>query len=55
MTSTAPLDSGLHDALGGLGMPITAFDGRDGKLLHVAQGALSEDSLRALIHDLYGL
>lgn len=48
-------DSGLHDALGGQGMPITAFYDRDGRRLLVSPGAMSEDALRGNIHDLFGL
>jgi thiol-disulfide isomerase/thioredoxin len=47
--------SGLHDALGGLGMPITAFYRADGHLLSVSPGALTQDALRARLHDLYGI
>lgn len=47
--------SGLHDALHGRGMPITAFYDRDGHLLDVAQGALPEDALRDRLHQLYGV
>lgn len=41
--------SGLHDNLGQQGMPISAFYDATGKLLFVAPGALTEDSLRALL------
>ena len=48
-------DSGLHDALGRPGLPVTAFyDGR-GRLLFVSSGALPEDVLATRIHDLFGL
>jgi thiol-disulfide isomerase/thioredoxin len=47
-------DSGLHDALGGQGMPITAFYDAKGKLLYVNPGALPEDALRARLQALYG-
>jgi thiol-disulfide isomerase/thioredoxin len=46
-------DSGLHDALGGQGMPITAFYDAKGKLLYVNPGALPEDALRARLQALY--
>jgi len=45
-------DSGLHDALGGQGLPITAFYDARGTLLKVHLGALSEDRLRELLHQL---
>lgn len=48
--------SGLHDALGGGNdMPITAFYDGDGRLLHVERGALPESSLRARLHQFYGI
>lgn len=47
--------SGLHDALGGQGMPISAFYDADGKLLHVSLGALSERSLRATLQQYFGV
>jgi thiol-disulfide isomerase/thioredoxin len=43
----------LHAALGGRGMPITAFYDADGKLLHVDPGALDEATLRQRLADLY--
>lgn len=43
----------LHAALGGRGMPITAFYDDTGKLLHVDPGALDETSLRERIRSLY--
>ena len=46
--------SGLHEALGGRGMPISAFYDADGSLLHVDLGALPEPALRQRLHDLYG-
>jgi len=46
--------SGLHDALNGQGMPITAFYDAKGKLLYVNPGALPEDALRARLQTLYG-
>lgn len=47
--------SGLHDALGGQGMPITAFYDANGKLLFVSPGALPESDLRATLHQFYGV
>lgn len=47
--------SGLHAALGGRGMPITAFYDADGSLLHVDGGALPEHLLRARLNELYGV
>jgi cytochrome c biogenesis protein CcmG/thiol:disulfide interchange protein DsbE len=46
-------DGGLHDALGGQGLPITAFYDGNGKLLKVVLGAMSEDVLRSRIQDLF--
>lgn len=46
--------SGLHAALGGRGMPITAFYNADGHLVHVDLGALPEPALRQRLDDLYG-
>ncbi len=48
-------DSGLHDALGARGMPLTVFYDSSGKLLTVVLGAISEDDLRSRIHSLYGI
>lgn len=45
----------LHAALGGRGMPITAFYDDAGHLLHVDPGALDEATLRARITSLYGI
>jgi thiol-disulfide isomerase/thioredoxin len=47
--------SGLHDALGARGMPLTAFYDSSGRLLTVVLGAISEDDLRSRIHALYGI
>lgn len=47
--------SGLHDALGARGMPLTAFYDSSGKLVTVVLGAISEDDLRARVHSLYGI
>jgi cytochrome c biogenesis protein CcmG, thiol:disulfide interchange protein DsbE len=46
--------SGLHQALGGRGMPVTAFYDAEGNLLHVDLGALPEPALRQRLDDLYG-
>ncbi|MGH9119570.1 MAG: hypothetical protein ACRD0A_17340 [Acidimicrobiales bacterium] len=43
----------LHAALGGRGMPITAFYDASGELLHVDPGALDEATLRERIASLY--
>ena len=47
--------SGLHQALGGRGMPITAFYDAQGNLLHVDLGTLPERALRQRLDDLYGI
>ncbi|MDQ6856891.1 MAG: TlpA family protein disulfide reductase [Candidatus Dormibacteraeota bacterium] len=47
--------SGLHDALGARGMPLTAFYDSSGRLLTVILGAISEDDLRSRIQSLYGI
>lgn len=47
--------SGLHAALGGRGMPITAFYDANGSLLHVDGGALPESLLRSRLNELYGV
>ena len=47
--------SGLHDALGGRGMPITAFYDTHGQLVDFAGGALPDDVLRQKLHQLYGV
>jgi cytochrome c biogenesis protein CcmG, thiol:disulfide interchange protein DsbE len=44
----------LHAALGGRGMPLTAFYDAAGRLLHVDPGALDEATLRERIATLYG-
>jgi cytochrome c biogenesis protein CcmG/thiol:disulfide interchange protein DsbE len=46
-------DSGLHDALGARGMPLTAFYDSSGHLLTVVLGAISADDLASRIHTLY--
>lgn len=45
----------LHDRLGGQGMPITAFYSAQGTLVDFTAGALPEATLRAKLHQLYGL
>ena len=47
--------SGLHDALGGIGMPITAFYSSGGKLLAVAPGALDEPALQMRLQQYIGV
>ena len=47
--------SGLHDALGGQGMPISAFYDANGKLLYVSPGALPEPTLRATLQQYFGV
>lgn len=47
--------SGLHDALGGRGMPITAFYDAEGKLVDFVGGALPESALRDRVRALYGV
>ncbi len=48
-------DSGLHDALGGQGMPMTAFYDAKGNLLTAVLGALPEQALRDQLQKLYGI
>jgi thiol-disulfide isomerase/thioredoxin len=48
-------DSGLHDALGARGMPLTVFYDASGRILTVVVGAISEDDLRSRIAGLYGI
>lgn len=45
--------SGLHDALGGQGMPLTAVYDPSGKLVDVVFSAVSGDDLRATLHRLF--
>lgn len=47
--------SGLHDAYGARGMPVTAFYATDGTLRDVVNGTLSEAQLRAKIHTIFGV
>lgn len=49
------VNSGLSEALGAVGMPLTAFYDADGNFLTVQLGALTEPQLRARINELYGL
>lgn len=46
-------DNDLHAALGGRGMPITAYYDDTGNLLHVDTGAIDEAALRERITSLY--
>jgi len=46
--------SGLHDALGGIGMPITAFYSADGAVVAVVPGALTEPELDARLRAYFG-
>jgi cytochrome c biogenesis protein CcmG, thiol:disulfide interchange protein DsbE len=48
-------NSGLHDDLGALGMPVMAFYDGGGRLLTVVPGAISETDLRTRLHDLFGI
>lgn len=45
--------SGLSEALGARGMPLTAFYDENGVLLHTQLGALAESQLRNTIRELY--
>lgn len=47
--------SGLHDALGGQGMPISAFYDASGRVVYVSPGALNEDQVVAILHDRLGV
>lgn len=47
-------DSGLHDALGVMGMPVTAFYDAQGRLLGVRLGGFVHDTLRERLAALYG-
>jgi cytochrome c biogenesis protein CcmG/thiol:disulfide interchange protein DsbE len=49
------MNSGLHDALGAMGMPVTAFYDAQGKLLGVKLGSFLHDTLRDRLNQLYGL
>ncbi|MGH7721881.1 MAG: TlpA family protein disulfide reductase [Candidatus Dormibacteria bacterium] len=48
-------ESGLHDALGARGMPLTVFYSSAGRVLAVVFGAISEADLRGRIQSLYGI
>jgi cytochrome c biogenesis protein CcmG, thiol:disulfide interchange protein DsbE len=48
-------DSGLHDALGARGMPLTVFYDSSGRVRTVVFGAISEDDLRSRLHTLFGI
>jgi cytochrome c biogenesis protein CcmG/thiol:disulfide interchange protein DsbE len=48
-------DSGLHDALGARGMPVTAFYNSSGRLVSVVMGAISEADLRSRISSIFGI
>jgi cytochrome c biogenesis protein CcmG/thiol:disulfide interchange protein DsbE len=48
-------NSGLHDDLGVMGMPVTAFYDAGGRLLTVVPGAISETDLRTRLRDLFGV
>ena len=45
----------LHAALGGRGMPLTAFYDDSGNVVHIDPGALDEATLRDRISSLYGI
>ena len=47
--------SGLHDSLGGQGMPISAFYDATGKEVYVSPGALSEDQVVEILRDKLGV
>ncbi len=47
--------SGLSEALGARGMPLTAFYSPEGELLHRQLGALDEGQLRQILAQLYGV
>ncbi len=49
------LNSGLHDALGAMGMPVTAFYDAQGRLLGVKLGSFLHDTLRDRLNQLYNL
>jgi cytochrome c biogenesis protein CcmG/thiol:disulfide interchange protein DsbE len=50
-----PSKDDFHRALGGLGMPVTAFYDAQGNLVDFAGGALSEPALKKRLADLYGV
>jgi len=45
----------LHAALGGRGMPLTAYYDADGELLFVDKGAIDEETLRARMAELFSI
>ncbi|MHB8533490.1 MAG: TlpA family protein disulfide reductase [Solirubrobacteraceae bacterium] len=47
--------SGLHDALGAKGMPLTAFYDSSGRLLRVTLGAICEADLSSVLQTLFGV
>jgi len=47
--------SGLSEAFGARGMPLTAFYDEDGQLLNVVLGAISEENLRGSLANFYGV
>ncbi len=47
--------SGLHDAVGAVGMPATVFYSADGTVLFRAQGAMTQSSLDAELMTQYGI
>ena len=47
--------SGLHDNLGGQGMPISAFYDAAGRLVYVSPGALTEDAVIGILRDRLGV
>ena len=47
--------SGLSEAFGARGMPLTAFYDENGRVVHTQLGALSESQLRDAIRQLYGI
>jgi thiol-disulfide isomerase/thioredoxin len=47
--------SGLHDALGARGMPLTVFYDAEGRIVDKVNGVLPERALRQKLRDLYGI
>ena len=47
--------SGLSEALGARGMPLTAFYDAEGNFLNVQLGSITEQQLRAIVAQLYGI
>jgi thiol-disulfide isomerase/thioredoxin len=50
-----PRGNDLHAALGGRGMPITAYYDADGSLVHVDPGAIDEATLRQRLAELFSV